>query len=344
MPGKIAFWNFHESLNGNHMFSEANTAFGDELLLPLVELYRSLSSQGFEVATCDLMAPAEADCIVFIDMPDRDHRFFREAVSSGKPLYLLVMESPIVRPQNFEPLNQGFFRRIFTYRDDFVDNLKYIKLNYSFRFPPGVSFGTKTKEKLCTMIASRKKPVSTGSFTELYRERLRAIRWFDRNHPDQFDLYGVGWRGTTDADERPATLGRMIKGLFKERFRTYRGKVERKRPILERYYFSICYENVMGVSGYITEKIFDSVIAGCVPVYLGAGNVQDWVPRECFIDKREFDGYPALYAYLSGMPAEQYESHLRSMERFLASEKASCFGIDQFVTTVSTVLQRDIGN
>jgi len=28
---------------------------------------------------------------------------------------------------------------------------------------------------------------------ELYSERLRAIEWFEKEHPADFDLYGIGW-------------------------------------------------------------------------------------------------------------------------------------------------------
>ena len=42
------------------------------------------------------------------------------------------------------------------------------------------------------------------------------------------------------------------------------------------------------VLGYITEKIFDSFAAWCVPVYWGASNVTDYIPEGCFIDRRKF--------------------------------------------------------
>ncbi|WP_226896450.1 glycosyltransferase family 10 domain-containing protein [Poseidonibacter ostreae] len=58
--------------------------------------------------------------------------------------------------------------------------------------------------------------------------------------------------------------------------------------------------------GYITEKIFDSFFAGCVPVYLGADNITEHIPKECFIDKREFDTYEKLYKYLKNMSDEEY--------------------------------------
>jgi hypothetical protein len=63
---------------------------------------------------------------------------------------------------------------------------------------------------------------------------------------------------------------------------------------LEKYKFSICYENARDTPGYITEKIFDCFFAGCVPIYWGANNITDHIPKECFIDKRDFEDYKVL--------------------------------------------------
>jgi hypothetical protein len=28
---------------------------------------------------------------------------------------------------------------------------------------------------------------------ELYSKRVEAIKWFEKNHPEDFDFYGIGW-------------------------------------------------------------------------------------------------------------------------------------------------------
>ena len=74
------------------------------------------------------------------------------------------------------------------------------------------------------------------------------------------------------------------------RYPSYAGEISSKRAILEQYKFSICYENMSDMPGYITEKIFDCFFAGCVPIYLGASNMTDYIPGGTFIDKRKFSG------------------------------------------------------
>jgi hypothetical protein len=46
---------------------------------------------------------------------------------------------------------------------------------------------------------------------------------------------------------------------------SYKGKIDSKKDTLEKYKFSICYENARDTPGYITEKIFDCFFAANSP-------------------------------------------------------------------------------
>jgi len=125
-----------------------------------------------------------------------------------------------------------------------------------------------------------------------------------------------------------------LKKLFAPSFLSCRGQVERKRDVLGKYRFAICYENVKNIPGYITEKIFDCFFAGTVPVYLGAGNITDHVPAGCFVDKRNFESYDELYDYLSAMNDETYLRYLDNIGSFLTSDRSYPFTCDYFAKTV----------
>ncbi|MDH7578630.1 MAG: glycosyltransferase family 10 [Bacillota bacterium] len=146
---------------------------------------------------------------------------------------------------------------------------------------------------------------------ELYGERLKAIRWFEENHPDDFRLYGRGWAY--------------------EEYPSYRGEVAFKKDVLKKAKFSICYENARDIPGYITEKIFDCFIYGCVPIYLGAPNVTEHIPAATFIDKRNFKSYPELSKYLRDMPPQEYIGYLEAIKSFLESEKSYPFSVEYFI-------------
>ncbi|HEX9080343.1 MAG TPA: hypothetical protein VF795_12190, partial [Desulfuromonadaceae bacterium] len=187
----IAFHNIYDELNReNRLFEERDATIGDDLLLPFNELRRRAAENGIKVATTAVLPPEGIDAYVFIDMPDPGCRQFREALAANRPLYLVVMESRLVRPENFDAANHRYFRKIFTYDDSLVDGKRFIKLNYAFRFPATIPHDLGRKEKLCVTIAGNKRSADPH---ELYSERLALIRWFERNRPGEFDLYGTGW-------------------------------------------------------------------------------------------------------------------------------------------------------
>ena len=72
--------------------------------------------------------------------------------------------------------------------------------------------------------------------------------------------------------------------------KTYRGVAQSKYEIQSNYTFTICYENMM-LLGWLNENIFDCFLVGTIPIYLGPPDVTDYVPAECFIDRRQFATY-----------------------------------------------------
>jgi hypothetical protein len=103
---------------------------------------------------------------------------------------------------------------------------------------------------------------------------------------------------------------------------------------LSQYKFSICYENARDIPGYITEKIFDCFFASCVPIYWGANNIEDYIPKDCFIDKKLFDTYESLYEYIKNMDDFIYLNYLDNIETFLKSNASYQFGIEFFSKTI----------
>jgi hypothetical protein len=182
------------------------------------------------------------------------------------------------------------------------------------------------------MIAGNKK---NSQPRELYSERIKAIRWFERNQPEFFDLYGKGWDLPLPSRLKPfKPVLRPIFSLFSTKYSSYRGEITSKRAILRQYKFSICYENVRDIPGYITEKIFDCFFAGCVPIYLGASNVTDYISEQTFIDKRKFSDYSELFEYLHELTEEEYINYTQAIEDFIISDKILPFSAQYFVNMV----------
>jgi hypothetical protein len=133
--------------------------------------------------------------------------------------------------------------------------------------------------------------------------------------------------------------------LTGETYPSYKGMVDNKKKVMEKYKFSICYENAKDIPGYITEKIFDSFFAGCVPIYWGANNIFEYVPKECFINKRDFKTYEELYRFIKNMSDDEYIKYLTNIENYLNSDKSFQFKSEGFVQTiVKTIFGGKNGN
>lgn len=77
-------------------------------------------------------------------------------------------------------------------------------------------------------------------------------------------------------------LGRLVKiDSYGTCNRNRHGDVD-KVEALKRYKFSLAFEN-SNDEDYVTEKFFQSLVAGCVPIVIGAPNIQDFAPSNASI-------------------------------------------------------------
>ncbi|OEO28518.1 hypothetical protein VW23_004475 [Devosia insulae DS-56] len=70
-----------------------------------------------------------------------------------------------------------------------------------------------------------------------------------------------------------------------------------KLGTISRYHFCLSLENSL-LDDYVTEKLFDPLLAGTVPVYRGAPNAREFAPEHSFIDAEAYGGPRGLADYL----------------------------------------------
>ena len=73
--------------------------------------------------------------------------------------------------------------------------------------------------------------------------------------------------------------------------------------------------------GYITEKIFDCFKARSVPIYWGASDIEKYIPKDCFIDFRDFASYEDLLNFLTSIDEKRYNFYIDNIEKLLADKK-----------------------
>jgi len=155
-----------------------------------------------------------------------------------------------------------------------------------------------------------------GSFksNQLHDRRLEMIEVL-LDEPG-FELWGGGW---TDTSNLPRDFRNQIANRLTGK---YKGQLnyEDKLNILQNYRFCFCIENYR-LPGYITEKIFDALVAGSVPVYLGAPDVSEFVDSRVFVDANEFGSPSDLINYLRQMSDEEYTTMRNAGFEYLLSPK-----------------------
>lgn len=285
--------------------------------------------KGYNLSTDDINKPEESDIIIYNDI----HSSLPQKGEISHS-YLLLFEPEIIIPKNWDKKVHKYFKKIFTWNDDYIDNVKYFKFNYSYLFPSQIDFVEYNKKKLCVMVAGNR---SSKHKNELYSERLKAIEWFERNHPAEFDLYGFNWsKYIFSGNKFIERLNNMeiLQKVFAKNRASYKGIIENKKEIFRNYKFAICYENISNVNGYITEKIFDCFFSGCIPIYWGAKNITDYIPKNCFINKEDFNNYDSLYNFIHNISRSDYENILNNIMSFLNGNSANNFRAENVTFSV----------
>ena len=314
-----------------------NECFGynydrDDFIFFIANLKLGLLKYGFDIATDDINIPETSDFIIRFGLETKMY------LGPKDKSYLIALESPNFDLPATDFKNHKHFKKIFTNKDDLIDFKKYFKLNYSFRVPKKIprSFNDK---KLCCLIAGNK----WSSYpNELYSKRREIIEWFQQHNAQDFDLYGTKWDEYRFGYSLLGRIANKIPVKFKQsKYPSYKGSVKTKFDVLQNYKFSICYENICDCNGYITEKLFDSFFAGCVPVYWGASNVKSHIPSGCFVDKRNFKTYEDLFNYINNISEDEYFGYIDNIERFLNSEDIKQYTADYFCETLAHHLLDD---
>ncbi len=302
----------YSEMSCSDIFAVDNPAFNrDGCLDCLYQLKKEATRCGYEVKqTHTINSLGDFEYLLVFNVPQDKLRTLKQYPK--EKLLLFLWEPPTVLPENYNPENHTQFASIYTWHDDLVDNKSYFKLYHPVLFSMIDETLPFDQKKLCTLIACNK---WSGHPQELYSERQKVVQFYEANHSLDFDLYGKWW---------PETC------------KVYKGQIEKKVDSLKKYKFAFAYENIKGCPGYVTEKIFDCFRAGCVPIYLGASNIDAYIPKGCFINRDDFESDAALYTFLASMKEEEHQKYVQNIRAFLQSSEAARFSNEAFVQLVLT--------
>ncbi len=338
---KISFINTNESINiENRLFDSTTYALGDGLLRPFSELAHAARLDGYECATYHVISPESADAIVCLDMPAPD--LLARIRGLDVPKYLYIFECPLIRPLDWNDGNHAIFEHVFTYDSNRWSASKYLEylMPYSMRRTTQVNIKTRF---LC-LVASNKVILRQVSG---YDDRRHLIEYFRKTKTEGFSLYGRGWEfycsGSRVLNRVLAKFGPRFPwlGRFCTPLQFYRGALENKLETISQYKFIYCNEN-FSHPGYVTEKIFDAMWAGSVPVYSGPPDIEDFIPSGCYVNVEAFQSVALLVQYLQAMGQAEYQQYLSRIQAFLYSDQAAKFSSDAFYQGLKSVLDKAV--
>jgi hypothetical protein len=254
--------------------------------------------------------------VIFNNPPWWSGRDLPQLLSSIQAQKILVCwEPPTVLPEMFNEPLWNLFDKVFLWDSKIQDNAHFVHFCYPSLRPIVKNLKPFSERRLLTQISRNK--FFPGPH-ELYSLRKLVNEYFDA-HPDlDFTFYGQGWN--------PAF------------YRKCGGPVGDKIGTLQNFKFSICFENTSHIQGYITEKIFDCFAAGCIPVYYGASDIDQYIPRNCYILWENFSSVETLYTHLQNMTEKEYLQYLDNIRAFIESDAGKRFSNHAFVTKMINTL------
>ncbi len=314
----------------NRIFSTDPVINRDNRLGSFISLKKEFAKRGVDLNTQDITPPETADYVLWMEMPAH-----LPPIADKKKNFLIIGEVEAVMPHNWVMAHHNHFGKIFTFCDDLIDNKRYFKLNSARQFIGDVPQGISHKNKLCCLISGNK--TSTHP-SELYSARVAAARWFEENHPRDFDFYGEGWdKKVFTGILRPFNRIPPVGRFFAPRFPSYKGRVDNKHTAMLPYTFAVAFENAQGINGYVTsDKIFDPMLAGVIPIYWGAPNITTYVPPECFVDFRDFDcDWNNAYKFMKSLTPKRHKQYLADMHDYIDTvARKGTHSADVYVTTL----------
>jgi len=331
----------------------------------LVRLAREAKNREIEVVTADLYLKMKETPIYTGFFADMLTPLTSSVLAKGAhPMICMSLESPIIAKKFYHRIVHyaGNFQHNFQFRGTYQRLIKSGTIFHPVIFPMESNIQQKLisweHRNYLTLVNSNKRATSKkwnnlisifktivyGLYIfalklidpwmrskEIYKDRIEAIYYFS-NHSN-FKLYGIGW------DQPISGYGMKYHNAA---IKVWAGTLEykRKREIMGKFKFVLCFENCV-FPGYISEKIFDCFLAGSIPVYYGAPDIEDFIPENTFIDFRKFKNYNDLDQYLRKISKSDALVYLNAARDFLKSDAFNKFKVDHIVNEILEITENN---
>ena len=210
---------------------------------------------------------------------------------------------------NYEVLNK-YFDKIITYWEDLLDKPK---VEY---FPFVSRFDTKNKYHLEIISKNRKYDKSIGLILgnrpnnekyEINGIKLQRLDYLRKQYVTTFDnitVHGQGWDELKDHTyiKIESIKNRMNDDVDINQF-------------YKKFNFALIIENC-NAKNYVSEKIYDAWISGCIPIYYG-NNDKISLPKNCYIDVKDYKSIEKVKEYIDKLSKNNIDEYYNNIQKNL---------------------------
>ena len=303
----------------------------DNVNIPWIYLRESFKKLNCDLVTEDDPISKNADFEIHIDVKKK----------INNTCFSIVLDNSLIYPLND---NKNFLEKydlFFSWRANHKKHKNFRRINIPYYFNKKNFKIYNQRSGFLIMISNNKSFPTFEPKNNLYKERINTIRWFEKFALQDFDLYGGEWNKSPKIFGKFGYIIHALENfipLYKLnilKFKSWKGRVKSKLETLQNYKFSIVYENTDKFDNYITEKIFDCFVAGCVPVYWGPKNVYDYIPQNCFINRNKFNNHKDMYTFLKNFSEKDFFEMQNNIKNFLNSDSIKLFDAKIFSETIA---------
>ena len=299
----------------------------DDTLAPFIRLRMALEQQNISLHTADRLpqrsSPNQVSDYYSLGVLENYERLAARA--DVRLRAFVIFEPPVVAPHLYAALPKltSVFERVYVHNtggDGYslkgVDQSRLHKLYWPQPHQDVLTDFWDREQRLqrIVMINGNHKPVSYSS--ELYSKRIEALVALSAF--GNVDLYGRGWERWWSRNSMWLPYWRHRKTLMS----IYKGACSSKYEVLSQYNFALCFENMV-MKGYVTEKIFDCLYSGTIPLYLGAQDIPDLIPEDVYIDCRKFTSWAEAYDKIMLLSGEEIQVMRQAGRKFVQSAQGA---------------------
>ena len=258
--------------------------------------------------------PANSTCFITL----MDFRILPDFIIKRKDLHIIayLLEGPNSwHKYNYDYNVVKYFDKIITYCDSIIKlpNVEYFPFVSRFdKIHLKYLQNNRKYDKSIGMILANRSNNETYEVNGVKLQRLDYLRKKFAIFLDNLTVHGSGW---DEIEHHKYIKVENVQNRMVDNTNIF--------DFYKKFNFALIVENC-DAENYVSEKIYDAWVAGCIPVYYGNNDKID-LPRDCYIDIKDFNDIEEVNLYINKMEKEHIDIYYDNISENIISilEKVS---------------------